>query len=177
MHVLHLVLRILDFPEIASVSASTGGHFGIDEDYTYLSMWGGGPVNGGAFDVDDYARAFVRIADGATIHVHFAWAANGTATDGIRVYGADTGVTIDATDGLPKATTYSASGRALTDIELYLPERERFVEQWSYAVDVARGERESTRNTLEEGLTVQELVNAIYESAERGREVVPSELS
>lgn len=171
VHVIHLALTLLDFPEIETVSATTGGHFGGKDDYTYLSMWGGGPVDGGAFDVDDYARAFVRTADGTALHFHFAWAVNGPDRHAIRVHGDAAGVSVESEDGGPRATLYSTDDGALTDTEFRLPDESSFAAQWEYFTAVVRGEREHARNTLAEGLAVQRVVDAIYESAEAGREI------
>ncbi|WP_231188215.1 hypothetical protein [Haladaptatus sp. DYF46] len=65
----------------------------------------------------------------------------------------------------------AAAGDALSDVELGFSDDDGFVKEWAYFTDVVRGAREHTRNTLEEGLAVQRLVQSIYESAETGREV------
>ena len=171
VHVLHLTLYLLDFPTIETVSATTGNHFGTKDDYTYLSMWGGGPIDDGTFDVDDYARVFLRTADGTTIHLHLSWAINDSPTQSIRVHGVETGAVTEIENGKPRVNLYSTNGSALSDTELTYSDTDRFANQWSYVTDVVRGDRELTKNTLEEGLLVQRLIDAIYESAETGREV------
>ena len=172
VHVIHLALSVLDFPAIETVSASTGGYFGNKDDYTYLHMWGGDPVEGGTFDVDDYARALVRTADGTTLHFHFAWASNGPARRTITVYGDEAGLAVEDKGGSRDIRQYSADGNALTETALEYPDDHRLNAQWKYVTAVARGEREHTKNTVEEGLAVQRVVEAIYESAEKRREVV-----
>ena len=172
VHVIHLALSVLDFPAIETVSASTGGHFGTKEDYTYLHMWGGDPVEGGEFDVDDYARALVRTADGTTLHFHFAWASNGPSRRAINLHGDEAGLAVEDEPGGRNVRQFSANGDALTEATLEYADTNRFTAQWEYVTAVARGEREHTQNTVEEGLAVQRLVEAIYESAEKRREVV-----
>ncbi|MCU4751197.1 Gfo/Idh/MocA family oxidoreductase [Halobacteria archaeon AArc-curdl1] len=175
VHVVHLALHLLDFPEVETVSAMTGSHFGSKAEYTYLNMWGGAPVDDGAFDVDDYARALVRTADGVTLHLHLAWASNGESNQSLRIYGDRAGATIDGAGSTQRATLYSTRGDGLTDTELHLPDSDRFNEQWEYVLAVTRGDVEPSHNTLEEGLAVQRVVDAIYESAETKREVVLTE--
>lgn len=172
VHVIHLALHLLDFPSVKSVSATTGGHFGSKAEYTYLNMWGGAPIDDGAFDVDDYARALVRTADGTTIHLHLAWASNGKSNESLRIYGGRAGATIDGVGSSQRATMYSTRGEGLTDTEVHLPDADRFTAQWEYVVAVTRGDVKPSQNTLEEGLAVQRVVDAIYESAETEREVV-----
>lgn len=172
VHVIHLVLSLLGFPDVETVSATTGGNFGSKDDYTYLTMWGGGPVDEEQFDVDDYARAFVRTAEGTTLEFHFAWAVNGPPRKSIHVHGDDTGAVVSNEDGGPRARLYSEDDGALADTELQFADGSRFTAQWEYFTSVVEDERQHTRNTIEEGLAVQRVVDAIYESADAGREVV-----
>lgn len=172
VHVVHLALSVLDFPAVETVSASTGGHFGSKDDYTYLTMWGGSPTDDAAFDVDDYSRALVRTADGTTLHFHFAWASNGPTRRTIDLHGDEAGLSVSDEDGGRDVRQYSTDGDALTETTLEYPTVNRLTAQWEYVTAVARGEREHTQNTVEEGLAVQRLVDAIYESAEKRREVV-----
>ncbi|WP_247004557.1 Gfo/Idh/MocA family protein [Halosolutus gelatinilyticus] len=175
VHFIHLALSLLGFPDVESVSASTGAHFGNKDDYTYISMWGGDPIDGATFDTEDYARGLIRTTDGATIHVHSAWASNTDPRQQIRVQGNEAGVTAAHESGAFVPTMYSTDREALTETELTVRESEMFEAQWRYVTDIVRGEREHVRNTLEEGLVVQRVVEAMYESAETGREVVFAE--
>lgn len=172
VHVLHLALSILGFPEIETVSASTGSNFGTKVDYTYLDMWGGTPRENGVFDVEDHVRALIRTADGTTIDLHATWASNGEPEQRLAFRGDDAGLvtTIDGPEGTD-VRLYSTDRDALSDVELHFPPTDGFVKEWEYFIDVVRGTREHTRNTLEEGLVVQRVVDSIYESAEKGREV------
>ncbi|WP_435320860.1 Gfo/Idh/MocA family protein [Haloarchaeobius sp. TZWSO28] len=170
VHQLHLVLCLLDFPEVRTVSATTGSHFGTREDYTYLDMWGGDPVADATFDVDDFTRAFIRTADGTTIHLHVAWASNSDPRQCIRVHGGEAGLNVTESDD-EVSELFSTDDGALTRTAFQHPEADTFVAEWSYFTAVIRGTRPHTRNTLEEGLAVQRVVEAIYESADSNREV------
>ena len=171
VHVLHLSLSLLGFPDIRSVSATTGSNFGTKNDYTYLDMWGGDPIENATFDVDDHTRALVHTEDGRTIHLHVAWASNSDPRHLLRVSGDEAGVTVRTGGGDPETTIHSTDGDALSTAELEHSPADPFVEEWRYFVDVVEGEREHTRSTVEEGLAVQELVDAIYESADRRTEI------
>ena len=66
---------------------------------------------------------------------------------------------------------YGTDRGALTDTALQHPDGDPFERQWSYFADVVRDERGHTRNTVTEGVAVQRLVGAMYESADEGIEV------
>lgn len=174
VHILHLALFMLGFPEIETVSASMDARFGTKPDYTYLNMWGGDPVPDGGFDVEDSVRALCRTADGTTIHLHTAWASNSESEQSITIRGDEAGIVTTIDDGTHGTTSrlYSAERDALTDTGLRLPESNPFTDEWRYFTEVVRGEREHVRNTLTEGVVVQRIIEAIYESAEEGRELV-----
>ncbi|RDI70190.1 Gfo/Idh/MocA family protein [Halopelagius longus] len=170
-HMLHLALSVLDFPDIESVSATTGSHFGVKaQEYTYLEMWGGDPVEDGTFDVEDHVRALVRTADGSAIHLNCAWASNTEPVQHVQVRGDEGGATLTpGDDGLTVHTTREDS---LADHTFETPDGDPYEAEWEYFFEVLRGERVHDRNTVSEGVTVQRLIDAIYRSAEDGGEVV-----
>jgi predicted dehydrogenase len=170
VHFIHLALTLLDFPDLESISAQTGGHFGTEDDYTYIEMWGGKPTDDRVFDVEDYVRGLLRTTDGTAIHVHFAWASNTDSRQSIHLQGDRAGVSVDDTAD-PVPTVYSTDRSALSDTDLTVPETDSFAAQWAYVTDVVRGNLDHTRNTVAEGLAVQRVVDAMYESADAGCEV------
>jgi predicted dehydrogenase len=183
VHMLHVGLSVLGFPDASSVTATTGAHFGSKDDYTYLEMWGGEPDPDGTFDVDDTARAFVRTADGTTLHLRCAWASNREPEHRVRVLGDEAGVTLrpgdreltvtGTADGALSTETRTYPSRA-ADVSLAVDSADGFVGQWDYFLGVVAGAREHDRNTVEEGLAVQRLVDAIYESAATEASVAPA---
>jgi len=170
VHALHLALAVLDFPDVETVSAVTGANFGTRDDYTYLSMWGGDPEPDPEFSTEDYARALVRTADETALHLHCTWAGNTDPRKNVRLQGTEAGLTVTENDD-SDPTLYGTDRGALTDTALQHPDGGPFERQWSYFADVVRGERNHTRNTVAEGVAVQRLVEAVYESADEGGEV------
>lgn len=171
VHVLHLALRFLDFPEIRSVSATSRSQFGTKDDYTYLNMWGGDPVEDATFDVDDHTRALIHTEAGHTIHLHVSWASNTDPRQRLRVYGDEAGATVSTSGTDAETIVHSTDGDALSTTELEYPSTNTFVEEWRYFLEVIAGKRDHTNNTLAEGLAVQELIDAIYESAAQRTEI------
>lgn len=170
VHVLDLGLHVLSFPGVLEVSGTARSLFGGREDYAYLSMWG--EDGDGTFDVEDSVSAFVRCSDGRSLSLEVAWAANRPPDHRLIVHGTDGGAVYDLQDGT--LTFYESSRQggdhhADTAIETrdgdpHLAEKRRFV----------RAVREGvppTRNTVSQALTVQRVVDGIYQSSTAARAV------
>lgn len=170
VHFLAVALSMLDYPDVETVSATAGAHFGNKDDYTYLSMWGGEPTPDPTFDVDDTVRAFVRCADGTTIHLDCAWASNREGRRHVQVLGDEAGATIPI-HGDDGPTVYGDAHGDLTATELAVARTDGILAEWEYFLDVLDGEREHDTNTIEEGVAVQRVIDAIYRSADARREV------
>ena len=97
---LDLALYLMDFPEPVAVSGTTYNLFTKLEEYTYTSMWGT-PTPGGRKDVDDFAAALVRFADGRTLQLNVSWALNieqMNPESGLRLMGDKGGVALKGVD-------------------------------------------------------------------------------
>jgi len=171
VHAIDLALCVLDFPEVVEVSATTRAEFGTREDYSYMHMWGDdeGPD---AFDVEDSASAFLRTADGATVSLEVAWATNRPRTDEYVIRGTNAGAIYDRkSEELTLYETHTTGGQHFTETAVDTPDRNSHAAELNYFLDhVARGARPD-RNTVEQGLAVQRVIDAIYRSADRNQAV------
>ena len=164
-HAIDLALHFLDFPEIEEVSGVARSSFGNDDGYTYLDMWG--EDGDGEFTVEDSANAMIRCADGQTIVLDTAWASNRPTENAYRVRGTEAGADLDRNDH--ELTIYEVDdvgGPHFTDTTVTTnrqPAHRR--EQLAFVEAVASGEHPGT-NTVEEALTVQRVLEAIYESSD-----------
>ncbi|AUX08612.1 oxidoreductase [Halalkaliarchaeum desulfuricum] len=171
VHALDLALYVMGHPTVVEVSGQTRAEFGTSDEYAFVEMWGEdcGPDG---FDVEDSATAFLRTADGATISLEVAWAANRPDTREAVVRGTDAGASFDV--GGDELTIYEADpggGNHLADTEITTRSRDAYAaEQRAFLEAVGAGEPPE-RNTVDEGLQVQRIVDAIYRSAEDGRAV------
>jgi predicted dehydrogenase len=168
VHAIDLALHFLDFPEIAEVSGVTRQTFGTDDDYAWIHMWGE-DTGSGDFDVEDSATAFLRCADGTTVSLDVAWATNREENETYHLDGTDGGARLDRSNG--ELTLYEASRAggdhlADTDIETRPSDPHRD-EQRAFVEAIRTGEHPG-RNTVEQGLAVQRVIDAIYRSAEAG---------
>ncbi|WP_277552962.1 Gfo/Idh/MocA family protein [Halobaculum limi] len=171
VHAIDLALYFLDFPEIVEVSGVARSEFGGRDDYTYIDMWGddSGP---GDFDVDDSVSAFIRTADGTTVSLEAAWATNRPANNDFFVRGTDAGAHFDRGSG--DLTIYEngvGGGHHLTDTDVETRDVDTHrAEQATFLEAVATGV-EPSRNTIDQALAVQRVIDGIYRSTESGAAV------
>jgi len=155
------------------------------------------------FDVEDGATAFVRCAGGRTLVLEAAWAADRPPGSSVRVQGTAAGATFDLlADGGPLVLRDAAAGVGARDhyrdqtldAAGSIDRRAALIERFCGAVADASGDvtaetDQATRGdanvtatgrdrrgrlaTVEEGLTVQRVLDAVYRSAEAGRAVEP----
>ncbi|EMA67443.1 oxidoreductase domain protein [Halorubrum aidingense JCM 13560] len=173
VHAIDLALYFLDHPEVVEVTGETRSEFGGRDDYAFVHMWG--DDNGsGDFDVEDSASAFIRGADGSTVSLEVAWATNRPTNDEFVVRGTEAGATFDrGNDDLTihEATAFDGDQHHLSDTAVETREgNSHGAEQEAFLEAVAAGEA-PTINTIDEALSVQRVIDAIYESSERGEAV------
>ncbi|WP_226008400.1 Gfo/Idh/MocA family protein [Natrinema salinisoli] len=172
VHALDLALYALDFPEIVEVSGVLRTTFGTTEEYADPDGFGDNwDAEAETYEVDDSVSAFIRCADGQTISLEAAWATNREESMDFRVRGTEAGAQFDIGDtdlrileagtaGCDHYTNVDMTGDAA--VTGYGEQDEQFL------AAVAAGATPET-NTVEETLTVQRVIDAIYRSSETGR--------
>ncbi|WP_226006243.1 Gfo/Idh/MocA family protein [Natrinema salinisoli] len=172
VHALDLALYALDFPEIVEVSGVSRTTFGTSEEYADPDGFGDNwDAEAETYEVDDSVSAFIRCADGQTISLEAAWATNREESMDFRVRGTEAGAQFDIGDtdlrileagtaGCDHYTNVDMTGDAA--VTGYGEQDEQFLEAIATA-----GAPET--NTVEEALTVQRVIDAIYRSSESGR--------
>ena len=171
VHAIDLSLYFLDFPEIVEVSGTTRSQFGGREDYAFVDMWGE-DVGPEGFDVEDSATAFIRCADGRTISLEVAWASNRPNTDEFFLRGTGAGVRLDREEydlSIFEASTGGNNHLSDTHVETESTDTHR-AEQERFLRAVEEGAPPES-NTVEEAITVQRVIDAIYRSSEEERAI------
>jgi predicted dehydrogenase len=170
VHAVDLALYFLDFPEVVEVSGTTRAEFGRGDDYAFLRQWGTdeGPEG---FDVEDSASAFLRCADGRTVSLEVAWASNRPDSDEFVVRGTEAGATLDR--GAHELTVYEAGIGGANHLSTTTVETRESVTHRAEQRAFVEAVREGTvhRNTVDQALSVQRVVDAVYRSAAEGRAV------
>ena len=170
VHAIDLALYFLDFPEVVEVSGTTRAEFGGREDYAYLRQWGADEGPGG-FDVEDSASAFIRCADGKTVSLEVAWAVNRPDTDEFVIRGTEAGATLDRNDhelSVYEAGVGGANHLSTTTVETRESVTHR-EEQRAFVSAVQKGTLD--RNTVDQALSVQRVIDAVYRSSAEGRAI------
>lgn len=162
VHVLDLALWLMGNPKAVTATGSTYSKFGPKGEGT--GTWGTAEANGG-FDVEDFASAFIRLDTGATLILEASWAShikqekiftNLCGTKG----GAD----------LEPLQIYTDIDGVQTDLIPAFPELEGHIMEIRHFIDCLTKGTELI-STGEHGLEVVRILNAIYKSAELGKEV------
>jgi predicted dehydrogenase len=170
VHAVDLSLYLLGYPDIEEVTGVTRSQFGGSDDYTYLNMWGEdrGPEN---FDVEDSASAFIRCADGRSVSLEVAWAVNRPPLQEYVLRGDEAGATYRPGDGLTVHEEGSGSVDSLVDASVETRGNVAKADEDRYFLEHALAGEQPERNTVEQALTVQRVLDAIYRADETGRAV------
>jgi predicted dehydrogenase len=172
-HILDLALWLLGHPKPVSVAGATYAKFGpLGKG---LGTWGSDHYPKGArCDVDDLATAFVRFEGGLTLAVEASWALHGTDGQRIQVFGTTGGVEFnDKLFGKEAPVRYFGEDNdALTEAPVALPEVTgnayvREINDWISRIRAGQ----SPMITAEQAARVVQIVEGLYQSAERGQEI------
>jgi len=171
VHLLDLCLYTLDNFEPVSVSGATYtkfGNRGLGE-----GDWGASEREELVFDVDDFASAFIRLANGATVSLDVAWACHQAEEQqhNVTLYGTEGGATLR-----PAKLFHNQSKQEDANLNASL------IDNASQAIEFPHCSRfhhfinhilgkESLCITLEQVLVVQKILDGIVESSRTGREV------
>ncbi|MEY7852256.1 Gfo/Idh/MocA family protein [Natrarchaeobius sp. A-rgal3] len=170
VHAIDLALYLLGYPDTQEVNGVTRSEFGSREEYAYLEMWADDSGPGG-FDVDDSASAFVRCADDETISLEVAWATNRPANHEFVVRGTDAAATFDLLEGTLSFHSASSVGPShLEDTTVETNQNDTHTDELRAFFDgIADGR--SDRDSVEQALAVQEIIDAVYRSNDEGRTI------
>lgn len=174
VHAIDLALYLLGYPPVSEVNGVARGEFGSEEEYAYLDMWGedAGPAG---FDVDDSASAFIRCEGDRTISLEVAWATNRPANHEFVVRGTEAAARFDLLEG--DLTIHSASAAGPDHLENTSVETRQndthSAEQEEFYDRILRDDPDD--RSVEHGLTVQRIIDAIYRSSDDGHTITIEE--
>jgi predicted dehydrogenase len=170
VHVFDAAMYLADLWNPTRVSAKTYAKFGPRMgEYRYVGMWAGPPKLEGVFDVEDYSTGFVRFGDAATMVFDISWAANRPDESYVELLGSEAGVR--AYPGNQPLVFYTEHAGRPADITPQFPTNVNRAEaQMRSFVEACRGEHPPLA-TAEQGVTVMQLIDAIYASSDAGADV------
>ncbi|KYH24486.1 D-xylose 1-dehydrogenase (NADP(+)) 2 [Halalkalicoccus paucihalophilus] len=151
VHVIDLALHVLDYPDVIEVSGTVRSEHG-------------------EYAVDDSATGLLRLADGRTISIDVSWHGTCAPERSCVVRGSEAGaafvvgeseLSLVSADAGEPVESVSVSGT-----DMHLAEDREFVE-------AVAGNREPPAGIIEEALTVQRVIDALYESSASGTAIRP----
>lgn len=168
MAVYHLGLMVflLDTPEVLTVSGSTFQQLDMDAKRRKESN----------YDVEELGLALVRLSGGVTLSLEEAWAIHGEAGSRHQLYGDKGGVRLNPftfytnLSGIDGDMTFDMNGWAYRKGQLR-PETAGYASSQAHWVHALLG-RVPMIDTGKIGWRVCQITEAIYKSAEKGKEVV-----
>ena len=171
VHAIDLALHFHDFPKVTEVAGTIRSQFGTREDYAYLEMWGD-DAKSGEFSVDDSVSAFIRCENGKTIALEVAWAANRAPNEEFIVRGTEAGATYDKdADTLTIYETGQQGTDHFSDSTIETRHEDPHKAEQRAFFNAVQAGVAPTRNTVEQALEVQRVIDAIYRSNEEGRAI------
>lgn len=163
VHMLDLAVWLMGNPKPVRVSATTERRFGTRPE---IAKMAGNAWDPARFDVEDFAVAMVRFANGATLVLRAAWAAHIEREEfSVRLCGTEAGALTS-----PPTLFFNHHGRP-ADERFQLVETSMYEREMAHWARVLRGEAEPLVKP-EETLNVQAILDAAYRSAAAGCEVL-----
>ncbi len=170
VHVIDLVRFLMNKPKAVSVTGATfdklGARSNVKQEKAYVAA-----DSGDIFDVEDMAVALIKFDNGAVLHVETSFSLNIKNDVGnIELFGSKSGAKLD-----PKLEFYSEMNNYLVDVtpahNTALSFNGLFENEIAHFVDcVSNGTK--CISPAEDGVEIMRIIDAIYESAKIGREVV-----
>lgn len=168
IHLLDRAWFAIGRPKPIAVSAVAYKKFMDIEKYVCEGMWAGPRRHGGTADVEDYAVALIRFENGLSMQLEVSWAVNRADEPPCTfVMGDKAGVSWSGGD--QALTMYGEHANAIATTELKF-DRSVYDNRFQHFAKVLRGEATCTC-TGDDGVAIQAILDAIYESAEKNAEV------
>ena len=180
VHMLDLALYMMDYPRPVAVSGATYAAFGPRG--KGASDYAPRPTDPSkvVFDVEDFATGLIRFENGATLLLQAGWAGYQSLKDDIslQLFGREGGASINMPDSRSEASlrlTTELAGEVVEVVpSLPVAPRGDDYDREAAAFVAAIRAGEPSPAPSEQGLFIMQIIDALYRSAEAGREVVIS---
>ncbi|MBI4975863.1 MAG: Gfo/Idh/MocA family oxidoreductase [Spirochaetes bacterium] len=168
VHASEMAHYVMGCPKPVSATGQTWTYLG-NKPMQALGMWPNWDHK--TYTVEDLAVGMVRFDNGAIMTIESSFAAH-IEKDifSFQIMGEKGGGTFD-----PIAVFKDQNGYMWNETPGFVPNDDHFAIKMKHFVDVCRGERENA-STGEHGLMVQQILEGIYTSAEKGKEVLIKDL-
>lgn len=169
VHFLDLIFYCIGLPKVLTVSCAVHSELGKDMgNYAYIDMWAGPPNYDGIYDVEDFVTGLIRTA-GPTISLNGAWAQNiGESDMFVDFLGDKAGIKLQYGGDFK---VYSAKNGVLYETRPSFLKADMFYEEIDSFLK-ASIENSKDRANIDNVMITSEVIEAIYKSAQLGKEVI-----
>lgn len=163
VHVLDAAWWLLGMPEPVSVTGVAGAKFG-PRGQGYWQYRAQREDFYSQYDADDYGGGFIRFANGAGLQIESFWASHQRDELQIELFGTECGASLDP------LTLYRTVGGAPQDISVALPAEGKAWDTIAEHFIACILDGVPCEAPLRHGLIIQEMMEALLESAKTGHE-------
>lgn len=169
VHFLDLIFYCITPQKVLSVSSNAYSELAKNpKEYTFKDMWAGPPNYDGVYDVEELVTGFIRTS-GPTINFNGAWAQNiGEAGMFVEFMGDKGGVKLQYGGDY---TLYTTKDGKLYEEKSSITQSDMFYDEIDSFLRCAN-DNSKNRANVDNILITADTMDAIYKSAEIGREVV-----
>lgn len=168
VHFIDLICYCINAPALKTVSGVAHSKLATGlSDYVFTDMWAGPPDYKGTYDVEEFITGLVR-TEGPTITLNGAWAQN--INEGamfIEFMGDKAGIKLQYGGSF---TVYSTQNGMLNQTTYTMKMADMFYEEIDAFIDCALAGKK-IRSNIDEILITAQIMDALYQSAETGREI------
>lgn len=166
VHRIDAAWYLMGTPKPTRVSANVFQKIG-DYRTKGVSRWQGTPSLDNQFDCEDSGAGVIHFENGAMMLFEASWAINGPEKSETMVYGSKAGASVE-----PLVIYGERNDYLSTDAITVTPVDEKFKLEIEHFADcVLRGDK-NTKYPIEQAVDMQKMLQAIYDSAKEGREIV-----
>lgn len=171
VHMIDLAIYFMGNPRAVAVSGCIYNKFANSDLSDSVNSKFGEKKDDGVFDVEDLAMGFIRFENGACLQIEFSWASNiEKETAFLELRGEKSGIKFSYTP--EDNRIYTEECGRLVDIVPRIPEQDGgHGQNLAHFIDVIQGNAKPDF-TSEQGMNQIKILQAIYESAKAGKEIL-----
>lgn len=164
IHGIDAAWYMMGTPKPVRVSAQTSSRIG-DYQTKGVGRWIGTKCPDNQFDTEDSGAGVIHFENGASLMFEATWAYNGPAHTDTLVCGTKAGAS------LSPLTIYGERNGYLSDDVITMSDNDRFADEITHFCDCVLNGKKPVY-PIEQAIMMQQMLDAIYESARQGKEIV-----
>ncbi len=169
VHRIDAAWYLMGTPKPTRVSANVFNKIG-DYQTKGISRWQGTPCPDNRFDTEDSGAGVIHFENGATMVFEASWAINAPDKSETLICGTKAGATIEP------LVIYGERNEFLSDDKVTVNSaNDKFKLELEHFADCVLNGNYNTKYTIEQAVDMQRMLQAIYDSAAEGREIVLGE--